>query len=145
MAGHDIIVVGVSPGGVEAVPAIVGANSGDREDPRPDRCDNPTRLRYRGLSLAIIKQLVEMHRGSIRAKSPGEGQGPTITVSLPESSTRSSGSGPTSEARAARRSIGLSRRIAGWTDTLPVGGPRLTCGPGLLSRANENRAGLGAS
>ena len=36
-----------------------------------------------GLGLAIVKQLVEMHGGTIRAKSPGEGQGATFTVTLP--------------------------------------------------------------
>ena len=36
-----------------------------------------------GLGLAIVKQLVELHGGTIRAKSPGEGQGSTFTVTLP--------------------------------------------------------------
>jgi PAS domain S-box-containing protein len=36
-----------------------------------------------GLGLSIAKQLVEMHGGSIRAKSPGEGQGATFTLTLP--------------------------------------------------------------
>jgi PAS domain S-box-containing protein len=36
-----------------------------------------------GLGLSIVKQLVEMHGGTIRAKSPGEGQGATFTVMLP--------------------------------------------------------------
>jgi PAS domain S-box-containing protein len=36
-----------------------------------------------GLGLAISKQLVELHGGTIRAKSPGEGQGATFTVHLP--------------------------------------------------------------
>ena len=36
-----------------------------------------------GLGLAIAKHLVEMHGGSIRAKSPGEGQGATFTLMLP--------------------------------------------------------------
>lgn len=36
-----------------------------------------------GLGLAIVKQLVELHGGSVRAKSPGQGQGATFTVSLP--------------------------------------------------------------
>lgn len=36
-----------------------------------------------GLGLAIARQLVELHRGSIRAESPGEGQGSTFTVELP--------------------------------------------------------------
>lgn len=36
-----------------------------------------------GLGLSIVKQLVEMHGGTVRAKSPGEGQGATFAVSLP--------------------------------------------------------------
>ncbi|HEY9027797.1 MAG TPA: PAS domain S-box protein [Burkholderiaceae bacterium] len=38
-----------------------------------------------GLGLAICKQLVELHGGSIRAASPGEGQGATFSVDLPVS------------------------------------------------------------
>src|SRR5207244_1431397 len=49
-----------------------------------------------GLGLAIVRQLVELHRGHVRAESPGEGQGARFTVSLPvasgwESSPRNSG------------------------------------------------------
>jgi len=36
-----------------------------------------------GLGLAICKQLVELHGGSIRVASPGEGQGSTFFVDLP--------------------------------------------------------------
>jgi PAS domain S-box-containing protein len=36
-----------------------------------------------GLGLAICKQLVELHGGTIRASSPGEGQGSTFLVELP--------------------------------------------------------------
>jgi PAS domain S-box-containing protein len=36
-----------------------------------------------GLGLAISKQLVELQGGSLRAKSPGEGQGATFIVNLP--------------------------------------------------------------
>jgi PAS domain S-box-containing protein len=36
-----------------------------------------------GLGLAIVKQVVEMHGGTVRAKSPGEGQGTTFTITLP--------------------------------------------------------------
>jgi len=36
-----------------------------------------------GLGLSIVKQLVEMHGGGLRAKSPGEGKGATFTISLP--------------------------------------------------------------
>jgi len=37
----------------------------------------------RGLRLSIVKQLVELHGGSVRAKSPGVGRGATFTVTLP--------------------------------------------------------------
>jgi signal transduction histidine kinase/CheY-like chemotaxis protein len=42
-----------------------------------------------GLGLAIVRQLVELHGGSIRAESAGVGQGATFTVSLPILSVRS--------------------------------------------------------
>jgi CheY-like chemotaxis protein len=41
-----------------------------------------------GLGLAIVKHLVELHGGTVRAKSPGEGQGATFIVSLPLSPVR---------------------------------------------------------
>jgi two-component system, chemotaxis family, CheB/CheR fusion protein len=36
-----------------------------------------------GLGLAIVRQLVEMHGGTVWAESPGEGAGATFTVALP--------------------------------------------------------------
>jgi PAS domain S-box-containing protein len=36
-----------------------------------------------GLGLSIVKHLVELHGGSVRASSPGEGQGATFSVTLP--------------------------------------------------------------
>ncbi|GAA6618875.1 PAS domain S-box protein [Scytonema sp. NUACC26] len=36
-----------------------------------------------GLGLAIVSHLVELHGGSVRVDSPGEGQGATFTVKLP--------------------------------------------------------------
>ena len=38
-----------------------------------------------GLGLAIARQLVELHGGSIQAESPGSGHGSTFTVKLPRS------------------------------------------------------------
>ena len=36
-----------------------------------------------GLGLSIVYHLVELHRGTVQAESPGEGQGTTITLRLP--------------------------------------------------------------
>ena len=40
-----------------------------------------------GLGLAIVRHLVELHGGSVRAESPGAGQGTTFTVRLPVAKT----------------------------------------------------------
>jgi CheY-like chemotaxis protein len=49
------------------------------------QADASTTRRHRGLGLglSIAKQLVELHGGSVRAKSPGKGQGSTFTLTLP--------------------------------------------------------------
>ncbi|OAI57834.1 histidine kinase [Planctomyces sp. SCGC AG-212-M04] len=47
--------------------------------------DSSTTRRYGGLGLglSIVKQLVELHGGTVRAKSAGRGQGATFAISLP--------------------------------------------------------------
>jgi hypothetical protein len=49
------------------------------------QADSSTTRRHGGLGLglAIVKHIVEMHGGSVRAKSAGEGQGATFVVMLP--------------------------------------------------------------
>jgi signal transduction histidine kinase len=36
-----------------------------------------------GLGLAIVRELVEMHEGTVAAQSDGPGRGATFTVTLP--------------------------------------------------------------
>jgi PAS domain S-box-containing protein len=49
------------------------------------QADSATTRRHSGLGLglSIVKQLVELHGGTVHAKSPGEGQGSTFMVALP--------------------------------------------------------------
>ncbi len=52
-----------------------------------ERFNQPSLLQARGgglgLGLSIAKHLVELHGGTIRAQSPGEGQGATFQIELP--------------------------------------------------------------
>lgn len=48
-----------------------------------------------GLGLALVKSLVEMHGGNVKASSPGPGQGSTFVVSLPLTAIHRDESQPT--------------------------------------------------
>jgi PAS domain S-box-containing protein len=37
-----------------------------------------------GIGLALVKQIVELHGGQVRAQSPGKGKGATFTVTIPQ-------------------------------------------------------------
>ncbi|HYD01303.1 MAG TPA: ATP-binding protein, partial [Phycisphaerales bacterium] len=49
------------------------------------QADSTTTRRHGGLGLglAIVKHLTELHGGKVRAKSPGEGKGTTVSMELP--------------------------------------------------------------
>ena len=52
---------------------------------RFSQADGSAKRKHRGLGLglSIVKNLVEMHGGTVRANSRGEGQGATFTIQLP--------------------------------------------------------------
>ncbi|HSE24187.1 MAG TPA: HAMP domain-containing sensor histidine kinase [Pyrinomonadaceae bacterium] len=52
-------------------------------DPYRQPDESAIRSEGLGLGLAIVRQLVELHHGRVRAESSGKGQGSCITVSLP--------------------------------------------------------------
>jgi CheY-like chemotaxis protein len=50
-----------------------------------------------GLGLSLVKQLVELHGGQVRATSPGPGKGATFVVELPVAAVRAPRPAPDSE------------------------------------------------
>jgi len=56
-----------------------------------------------GLGLALVKDLVELHGGHVRAESPGALQGATFTVDLPLARAPATSAGPAASPRRWRR------------------------------------------
>ncbi|MBD1873210.1 PAS domain S-box protein [Nodosilinea sp. FACHB-131] len=66
-----------------------------------------------GLGLAIARQLVELHGGTISAGSPGDNQGATFTVRLPLQRRPSNGSNGTSHASYPSSFLSQTNTLAG--------------------------------
>ena len=58
-----------------------------------------------GLGLSIVRNLVEMHGGSVRAASEGEGRGATFTVTMPMLAASSDTSLTAAQATSSERSV----------------------------------------
>jgi len=69
-----------------------------------------------GLGLAIVRHLVELHGGSVRADSPGEGKGATFTVTFPARPDNEKGE---------LRGVGAAGLPGSFTDTLVLEGLRV--------------------
>jgi signal transduction histidine kinase/CheY-like chemotaxis protein len=81
------VVVTLARRGTEVELEIADTGAGISPDLLPyifDRVrQSPTRKTPLGLGLSIVRHLVEIHGGRIRAASPGEGEGATFTITLP--------------------------------------------------------------
>jgi len=53
-----------------------------------------------GVGLSIVKSITELHGGTVRASSEGEGRGASFTVSLPLASVRAQAAGTNTDVRA---------------------------------------------
>jgi PAS domain S-box-containing protein len=91
--------VGLVPVQGEAQLCVVDTGIGIRSEnihtifDRFTQVDSSTSRRFSGLGLglSIVKHLVELQGGTVRAESPGEGKGATFRVSLPIASAPSEG------------------------------------------------------
>jgi signal transduction histidine kinase len=82
------VVVSVAPEGNAAVLRVADTGVGIRPEflPKvfdPFAQDGSDRSGGLGLGLTLVKQLVELHEGTVDVRSPGRGQGTTIEVRLP--------------------------------------------------------------
>jgi signal transduction histidine kinase/ActR/RegA family two-component response regulator len=82
--------------------------------------DGTTSRRYGGLGLglSIVRHLVELHGGTVRAESAGEGQGATFAVRLPLVAAPKSEGSDTGTAAAAQQPAVNTQRAVEWPDKL---------------------------
>ena len=64
-----------------------------------------------GLGLAIVRHLVELHGGTVRAESPGKGQGTTMIVRLPLRSSLLESTLPSDSAPTVERLDAVSQEV----------------------------------
>ena len=74
-----------------------------------------------GLGLAVVRHLVELHGGHVRAESPGRGQGSTFTVDLPLAEDRRD----PSRAELRRKEIERRRSVTSGVPGADISGVRL--------------------
>jgi len=72
-----------------------------------------------GIGLALVKQLVAMHDGTVSAESPGTGQGSVFTVRIPMAAD-TAGPGPRAEPSPARAAAAQSLRVLVVDDNVEV-------------------------
>lgn len=90
------VVVTTEQAGADVVVVVEDTGVGIAPEARPSifepfrQADSSSTRRYGGLGLglAIVRQLVELHGGTVRAASEGIGQGATFTVTLPAAAGR---------------------------------------------------------
>ncbi len=88
---NGVVTVSLTIDGGDVVVRVKDSGMGIEADFLPNvfnrftQADSSTTRAYSGLGLglAIVRHLVELHHGTVKAESPGNGEGATFSVSLP--------------------------------------------------------------